>query len=235
MSLTVSDGQGGSDEFVADVTVSDEPNAPVAGDAFGRTVAAGWGTADVGGAWTVNSSSTMSVDGSSAVARFPAAVSTRTAYSNSVSASDVSVLTDLTLNEAPTGGNYYHQVVARVSGSSYYVLTVRLESTGRAVVYVSKRALGSETVLQSTVLSGFDYADGEELRVRFDVTGDDVVELQGKVWRAGDTEPVAATVSATDSAGTLAAGGLGFRMYAGGGMSSLPLNVTIADYQVEAR
>ena len=99
VSLTVSDGQGGSDEFVADVTVSDEPNAPVAGDAFGRTVAAGWGTADVGGAWTVNSSSTMSVDGSSAVARFPAAVSTRTAYLNSVSASDVSVLTDLTLNE----------------------------------------------------------------------------------------------------------------------------------------
>ena len=108
---------------------------------------------------------------------------------------------------------------------------MRLESTGRAVVYVSKRALGSETVLQSTVLSGFDYADGEELRVRFDVTGDDVVELQGKVWRAGDTEPVAATVSATDSAGTLAAGGLGLRMYAGGGMVSLPLNVTIADYR----
>ena len=105
VSLTVSDGQGGSDEFVADVTVSDEPNAPVAGDAFGRTVAAGWGTADVGGAWTVNSSSTMSVDGSSAVARFPAAVSTRTAYLNSVSASDVSILTDLALNVAPDGGS----------------------------------------------------------------------------------------------------------------------------------
>ena len=157
VSLTVSDGQGGSDELVADVTVSDEPNAPVAGDAFRRTVSSGWGTADVGGAWTVNSSSTMSVDGSSAVARFPAAVSTRTAYLNSVSASDVSVLTDLTLNEAPTGGNYYHQVVARVSGSSYYVLTVRLESrVGRSSMYrrgllVRKRFCSRRSCLGSTM------------------------------------------------------------------------------------
>ena len=86
-------------------------------------------------------------------------------------------------------GSYYHRVLARVSGSSYYRVTVRLESTGRTVVYLSKVVSGSETVLQAAALSGFEYTAGEELKVRFDVTGDDVVAVGGKVWRAGDAEP----------------------------------------------
>ncbi|MGO1488733.1 MAG: PKD domain-containing protein [Arachnia sp.] len=232
VSLTVSDGEGGTDEFTKDVTVSD---TAIAGDTFGRTVASGWGSADVGGVWTVNSGSTMSVDGSSGVLRFPWAVSTRTAYLNSVLASDVSIVTDVALDQVPVGGKYYHRLLARVSGSSYYMMTVRVEPSGAVWVYVSKFVSGSETVLRTTVLSDFDYAAGEELKIRFEVVGDESVNLSGKVWRSGEAEPASATVSATDSSSTLPAGGLGLKMYAGGGMSSLPLIVKTSDYQAEPR
>ena len=50
--LTVTDGQGATDTATTSVTVLGDPS--VARDAFGRSVTGGWGTADRGGAWTLN-------------------------------------------------------------------------------------------------------------------------------------------------------------------------------------
>ncbi|MGO1488737.1 MAG: right-handed parallel beta-helix repeat-containing protein [Arachnia sp.] len=157
------------------------PDSLIAADGFDRTVASGWGSTEVGSGWTVNSGTTMTVGGSTAVARFSGGGSTRSAYLNSVSTSNVSVVTDLTLSKAPVGGHYYHQVLARVSGSSYYRLVMRLQPSGTASVFVSKHVSGSEKVLRTTVLSGFNYKAGEKLKIRFDVTGSDSVRLASLV------------------------------------------------------
>ena len=50
MTLTVTDDDGANATTTQSVTVSAPPPAgALAQDAFGRTVAAGWGTADTGG------------------------------------------------------------------------------------------------------------------------------------------------------------------------------------------
>ena len=165
-----------------------------------------------------------------------AAGATRTATLASVAVADVSVVTDFAVDKVPVGGHFYQQVLARVSGSSSYMLTARLETTGVLRVYVSKVVSGTETVLKTTTVSGFNYVAGEKLKVRFDVVGSGSAALAGKVWRAGEAEPGAATVSVTDSTASLqSAGAVGLRFYSGGGMTSLPLTIKLADYSAEAK
>ena len=66
MVLTVTDDQGAS----ASVTHTAAPVAPAGtpfvSDAFSRTVRGGWGTADVGGAWTVSGTASRYVGRSGA-------------------------------------------------------------------------------------------------------------------------------------------------------------------------
>jgi len=239
VTLTVTDDGGTSGATTRSVSVVDSgPATPVVAlDGFGRVSASGWGSAEVGGAWTVSSASTMTVDGAAGVVRFTTAGSTRTAYLNAVSARDVSVVTDVALDVAPVGGNFYHQVLARVSGSSWYMVTVRLEPGGAGRVYVSRMESGTETVLRTTLLPGLGYGAGEKLSVRLDVTGDGTSSVvSGKVWRSTDIEPVAAMVSASDSTASLqSAGAVGLKFYVGSGTTSLPLTVTVADFAVEAK
>ena len=236
VTLTVTDDRGGSDSDSVSVVVTAPVPPGVALDGFGRVSSSGWGSAEVGGAWTVSSASTMTVDGAAGVVWFTAAGSTRTAYLNAVSARDVSVVTDVALDVAPVGGNFYHQVLARVSGSSWYMVTVRLEPGGAARVYVSRVVSGTETVLSTTVLSGFGYSAGEKLAVRFDVSGGTSSALSGKVWRASASEPAAWTVTANDSTASLqSAGGLGLKFYTGSTMTSLPVTVKVDNFTAVAK
>ena len=206
--------------------------AATARDAFARTVAAGWGTADVGGAWTVESGDAMSVDGSSAVDTISTVVTSRSALLNSVAARDVSILTDFTLNKTPVGGHYYRQVLARVSGNSWYMLSARVESTGTLLVYVSKVSYGTETALFTKAISGFNYTAGEKVLMRFKVSGNGTAStLEGKVWRASQTEPTTPQVTATDTTASLqSTGAVGVKSYVGKGMTSLPLTIKAADF-----
>jgi hypothetical protein len=62
VSLTVTDDDGATATTTQSVTVSaPPPPGALAQDAFGRTVPSGWGTADTGGPWTVNSTTKFSV------------------------------------------------------------------------------------------------------------------------------------------------------------------------------
>jgi len=232
--LTVTDDGGATASTTKAVTVSTPAGTTYANDAFSRSSSSGWGAADTGGTWTVNSAANFSTDGSNGVVKDTAG-GTRQASLNAVSAQDVSIVTDLSLDQAPVGGNYYHQVLARVVGSStYYSLTARAETTGVMRVYISKMVSGTETVLKTTVLSGFNYAAGEKIKVRFDVSGAGTSTLSGKVWRSSDSEPGAATVTTTDTTASLqAAGAVALKFYAASGMTSVPLTIKVADFQAK--
>ena len=53
MTLTVTDNQGASGTATRSAVATAPPNDPFAADAFARTIAAGWGTADRGAAWSL--------------------------------------------------------------------------------------------------------------------------------------------------------------------------------------
>lgn len=232
VTLTVTDAAGLTGTTTREVEVTAPAPAVVAArDTFART-GSGWGTAETGGPWTVNSAAAYATDGEHGTVTVGKS-STRLATLGEVSAKDVSIVTDVALDAAPTGGNFSHQLLARVNDRNWYMLTVRIEATGNLRVYLSRTVDGVETVLKTQVLSAFDYAGGERLNLRFDVKGD---TLSGSVWRAGDAEPATPMVTATDATAALQeAGAVAIKEYANSAITNPALLVTVDNLAVEAR
>ena len=240
VTLTVSDDKGATHSVTHEVEVSapEEPGEPeepgvVAEDGFDRAGASGWGQAGTGGAWTVSTASVFSVNGSAGVVALPRAGSTQTATLKSVSAQDVSVLTDFTLESAPTSA-YYHYVLARVNGSSAYQAAVRVRADGKADVYLSRVVEGVSTNLRTVTLSSFGYAAGEKVNVRMDVSGSGTTDVSAWVWKGSGAQPQAVTAQASDSTESLQGpGALSLKFYTGSGMTPMPYRITIDTYRVE--
>ena len=78
-------------------------DAPLLTDALNRTVAAGWGTAETGGAYSYDDQNAFTVNGSQGVITLPGPAESRT-VSTAVSATDQTAKTDLGVNSLPTSG-----------------------------------------------------------------------------------------------------------------------------------
>jgi PKD repeat protein len=217
VSLTVTDDDGATDTFTdTDVSVSEEPTSSVyASDAFGRSVSGGWGSADLGGAWSpVGPSGNFSVAGGvGSIAHAPG--KTRSASLDSVSALDVAASVDLSWSDAPSGGGYYTQLQVRRQGADAYFVRIR-NAPGLTTLTLMRVSAGS-TLSLSTVSLPLSYSPGDVWRVRFEAEGASPTTLRAKMWDASTAEPAEWDVTATDStAGLQQAGGVGVEAYLSG-------------------
>jgi hypothetical protein len=167
-------------------------------DRFGRSVSNGWGSADVGGAWSTSGGSASDYSVGSGVGSHVCATTnvSRRTFISSVGA-DVDLFCKITVPATSTGGSQFGSVVARYTDADnlYYV---RLEfTTANAVNFtLRKRTGGTDTQLASYTTS-MTHSAGTAYRVRFQVVGS---TLRGKVWRdADELEPPAWQVTATDT------------------------------------
>ena len=203
--LTVSDSDGATKVVTDTVTVT----APtqLAADDFIRTVNNGWGSADLGGAWTTSgTASNFNVAGGSATIKM-ATGSGPSVYLNSVSARDVQLESSVSYDKAGTGGGMYTSFVARRNGTSDYRAVVRVTATA-VTVQVQRTVGGTATVLGSTAtLAGGDLAANNSVQVKFQATGNGTTTLRAKIWRTGDDEPTAWSVTTTDSTAALQTSG----------------------------
>ena len=215
VTLTVTDNLGATNASSQSVTVT-APVGPVtlAADSFARTVTAGWGSADQGGAWTVaGSASVFSVNGTVGKIAVPAG-QTDTASLASVSSTSTDVTAVLGIDQMPSVGSLYALVQARqVSSSSGYGARVLFTSAGRIQLYLTGG--GNATYLAGGQLpSTVTYAAGDQFNVRVVVDGVSPTTVEAKVWKVGTTEPTAWTYTATDSTASLqVAGWIGFQGY----------------------
>ena len=228
--LTVTDDDGVTDTETKQVTVTAPgPVAPaLASDAFSRAVASGWGTADTGGTWTTyTGNATMSVSGGAGHMEVAGAGGSAAGYLGSVSASEVAMQVDVSLDRALSGGSTWVYLNSRWTGQSYYRAVVRFVPDGSVALGISRVVNGVETTLQSVNLPGLTYTPGTVLRVRFDTSGTDVTTLRTKAWVVGTAEPAAWQVTATDATEALrAAGRIGLSTYlSGSATSALGINL----------
>ena len=202
VTLTVTDDDGAVTSVTQNVTVSVTiPPAVFATDLFGRTVANGFGTADLGGAWTLQgTAANFSVNGTTG--RIAGTVSAnRAAYLSSIAQRDVEIKADVSLDSAATGGGAYLSLIGRrVSVNNDYRVKVRYQSTGTSIIYLVRNTAGTEVTLASATLPGGTVAAGEVLHVRFQVSGSTTTTLRTKVWRGVATEPATWLVTTTDAA-----------------------------------
>lgn len=206
--LTVTDNGGATNSVTKSVTVSAAAPVVYASDQFGRTLAAGLGTADQGGSWTLLSpASQFAVNGNVGQFKMPTAGAGPQATLGSVSQRDVDSTYDLSLDSLPTGAGMYVTYSVRKIGNSQYWMRILIQPSGALTLYVSKIVNGAETNLGSTPIAGLTLAANDVIKVRFTVVGSGTTALSAKVWRSGSTEPTTAQVSATDSEPSLQAPG----------------------------
>jgi PKD repeat protein len=223
VSLTVTDSNNVSDSVTKSVTVSNAAPATSAADAFGRSVAGGWGSADTGGPWTLNGSASLfAVGGGVGTISLTKAGAGPSAYLNSVSTRDLTGTVDVAFNSVPTGNGYYAYLIVRHSSTGDYRVQIKVLPTS-TTISLTKVVGGTTTTIASKTIS-MTYTAGEALRLKLQVSGAAPTTLAGKVWPVGTAEPAAFQVSGTDSEASLqTAGAVGVMAYLSSTVTTVPV------------
>lgn len=188
------------------------------GDAFGRTVASSWGTADAGGTWAQGG-------GTAADFAVAAGVGTHTLATTNVSRrttlpnphADVDVSVTVSASAVATGASFFGGLVARVVDiDNLYYARVEFTTGGTVALAIRERAAGVESTLASVSLP-YTYTAGSGIRLRFRATG---TSLQARAWPVADFEPGIWHVSAADATLT-AAGSIGCRSISSTGTTNV--------------
>jgi len=180
-------------------------------DQFGRTVASGFGTADVGGPWSVSSTARTKVTGGQGVIYGFTGANQDVQAWNPTTATNMEVVGLVQLNASnPVGGNYQARLVARAQTDARNGYVARIAHTpAGALTWTLARVAnaggtGSATLAQGTLLSSG--AAGSRWWIRLRTSG---TTIQARFWRDGTAEPATWTATATDSFWTSGRAALG--------------------------
>jgi len=234
--LTVANG-GGSDSRLQTVTVTDPVVTVYAADAFGRSVANGWGTADVGGSYSrTGTASSFNVGNGVGIVVLPASGALRSSLLAGVSAGDVDIKVRVSTDRLPTGGGYWVYLVARRAGNNEYRPKIHVLANGNVAVHAGRVINKSESSIAPEVaVAGLTATANNYIWIRAQLTGSGPTTIRVKAWADGQAEPATWQFSATENTAALqGAGSVGLRAYLGGSVSNAPLTFRFDDYSVSA-
>ncbi len=208
VTLTVTDDDGATDESTAQVTVTEAPavDPAIAKDGFDRTASSSWGTADVGGAWTLSgggASAASVADGAGKLTL--AAGGTRNMLLNSVAAKNVTVTMDFSSDAAPSTGAAYVGVIARSTGTDNYIVRSWLNANGSVWIVIQQ----GSTVLSTYQVPGITRGAGDAFTLKVDVSGGASTTISAKLWRQGAEEPASWQTTFVDTTGIDSSGAVG--------------------------
>jgi parallel beta-helix repeat protein len=224
VALTVADNRAATARVVHSVTVV--AATELASDTFGRTVAGGFGTASVGGAWTVKGTAqNYWTDGQVGRMRLAAPGSSLAASLPRVSGADVDITVSFALDKIPTNKGTYLSLDGRhQADSSTYRAKVIVSGNGALVLQLFRvSGVGAETALTSVAVPGMTYKPGNLIRLRFQIVG---ANLRAKLYPATTAEPANWVTSATDTAIT-APGSIGLIATLSSTVTNAPVVVTV--------
>ncbi|MFE1749009.1 hypothetical protein ACFW88_00385 [Streptomyces anandii] len=223
------------DEFPFDIAASGERMrvtgiTSAVSDAFGRTTASGWGTADVGGAWTTagGSGSDYSTNGSAGNHSLTSInISRHTVIP--APAADVDIVVSASTSVLATGGPHYVGLLARyVDANNHYYARLAFNSDQTLTLVLQKKIGGVQTDMTSVTVPG-THAANTQFKIRLQVSGS---TLSARAWRASGTEPTVWQATATDSTLT-ATGSVGVRsILSSANTNTLPVTAAYDDFAV---
>lgn len=232
VTLVVTDSDGATDTVTHEVEAV-APVGPLAVDAFGRTTANGWGSADTGGAWSrYGTAALFSVSQGQATMRLATAGAGPRMALESVSSANSEASVKFTMDKVPNGGGAFISVGARTIGTSDYRAKVKIASSGQATLYLVRVVNNAETQLSSVVLgSAYTFTVGTTYNVKVQATGSSPTTVRAKVWKTTQTEPTAWQLSSTDNtSGLQQAGGVGLVSYISGTSTNMPVVVSFSEF-----
>lgn len=230
--LTVTDNDGATDSVSHDVTT--DP-VTIASDSFARTVSNGWGTADVGGAWsTTGAKSNFSVSGGAGSITMPNPGSGPSVQLNSVSVSSAEVTVGASVSAQPTGGGVFVSVMPRsVSSVGNYRAVANLRADGKvALSLVRVDNNGQATIVPASIVPGLSVSPGQVLEIKTLASGTNPTNLAAKVWVQGTSEPTDWQASGTDVSGPMqTSGSIALMSYLSANATASPAVVNFSGFQ----
>ncbi|MGN6427593.1 MAG: PKD domain-containing protein [Leifsonia sp.] len=231
VTLTVTDNQSATGTASRSVIVTSGTGTALAADAFGRTVANGWGTADSGGAWTLSgTAANFSVGNGVGAIAIPIG-QTRTARLGSVSSAATDVQASFTVDKAATGGGQFAGVIGRQVGSTAFIGRAWIKAGGAVQVQI----LEGGTTIKALNIAGLTWTPGMVLNVRMTTVGDGTTTtLNAKVWDASQAEPTAWQATATSTTAAMqAAGSVGIASYISGSATDATTTLSVDNFSAK--
>ncbi|HUS64415.1 MAG TPA: PKD domain-containing protein [Kofleriaceae bacterium] len=232
VTLTVTDDDGNTDSVSNQVSVTAAPE-PLAQDGFERSVDPGWGSAVIGGAWSLDGElSRYSVANGRGRVEVAPGIGPA-AFLQSIAADSVDFTVSAAVSELATGSGFYVSLVGRrISAGNNYESSVVFRPDGQVAVDLSKRLGGDELQLESVVVPGLTYTAGKVVHIRAQFFGTDPTTLRTRAWADGEEEPGDWQLTADDSEpGLQEPGELGINSYLSAGATT-GINVAYDDLLV---
>jgi hypothetical protein len=174
--------------------------APLSGasaDSFTRSVVAGWGSTDLGQAWTVSgTAANYSVNGSQGVQAHPAAAGTTMLATIDARSSNVEASVQFTADALDTGNSISAEVqVRRTDANNFYRAVANITSAQVLQIFIQKTVAGVTTTLETYNLTPVHTTTGV-YTIKTRISG---TYLFAKIWEDSQVEPETWQVWATDS------------------------------------
>jgi hypothetical protein len=197
-------------------------------DTFTRVTANGWGTPDVGTAWSLTggAAADYSTSGTVGAHLLPAVGTSHLSYLTQI-ADDWDLQCDIATDQLSTGDSQYGGLAARAADlNNMYLARVEF-TTAQAITLSLRKRTGSGTDTQlATFTTEMTHAAGTYVRVRFKGVGS---SLYGRIWLTTQVEPEIWQVTATDTTFTTRAN-LGTRSVIGAANTNVNPSVTYDNF-----
>jgi hypothetical protein len=201
-------------EFPFDIKVSGELMSVTAiatgvSDAFGRTSASSFGSADLGGAYTTVNGSASDYNVSTGLGRITGSTTgtTRLAVLAAQQFTDVDVTATVSVSAVALTQSLLPMLVARYTDTSNYYRAEVTFNTGSTVDGRLRVVVGGVTTSLQFLSLSIPYSAGVQVKCRFQVSG---TTLRMKLWLASAVEPSGWQLSSTESVLTTGSIGVGY-------------------------
>ncbi len=197
----------------------------VAQDNFSRTVPTGWGSADIGGAWSgITTPANYSVAGGSGrISMRPG--DTRAAYLAGVSLPSTNVRVSAAFPR-PAIGSVYVSVIGRRVGAAEYAARAVVAPDGSVRLQLQRQG---STIVQATV-PGVTLATDDRLTLQLETLGSAPTTLRARTWKVGTAEPEYLLTTTDATAGLQGSGSVGLVTYYSANGAPNPLVVSFDDF-----
>jgi hypothetical protein len=204
-------------------------------DTFNRTVSGGWGTSDLGGAWTAVSGAAnrLSVNTNRGIIDTTQDNTLHQQQLNGVSATDMYAETTVSFDRTPTVGWTEARLVTRAdaTAANFYAAVLRAETDGSVTLYIRKFNGTTYIIAQVTAVEA--YTPGSSIRLTLLVQGN---TLTASAQQLSDTPEEVATTSYTDDGVTrgavIASGSPGLAASRQSGTSGAIISFGLSEWQL---
>jgi hypothetical protein len=201
---------------------------PAVYDTFDRTTAAGWGTAESGGAWTVvgTAADYSTAPNVGSVAQPSTGIAHLTLQP--APSADVDLVVDCAVSALATGASLFTGPIVRAAdNNNHYSARVDFTTSNTIAITLRKRVAGVETQL-GTYTTPITHVAGSYVRVRLQAFGS---TIRTKIWRTTDQEPDVWRISVTDTDLTAAAN-IGTRSFRNTGNTNAGLSMRFQNFEL---